>query len=60
MYCINRTFNQARVDRTYNKGDIEELDELTGSEIQYLIKQLFISSKVKKVSTKKRRAIKDD
>jgi len=57
MYYINRTFNQARVDQTYNKGDVEELDELTGSEIQYLIKQSFISSKDK---TKKRRTIKDD
>ena len=60
MYYINLTFDQTRVDRTYKMGDIEELEELTGSEIQYLIKQSFISLKDKKVSTKKRRAIKDD
>jgi len=45
MYHINCTFdyNKRNQAYTYNQGNIESLKELTGSEIQKLIKIQFIS-----------------
>lgn len=43
MYLVNRTFDQSRVEKTYNAGSKYSFSELVKNEIEYLVANNFIS-----------------